>query len=260
MNETHARRRARSILAESSALAVLTGAGVSAESGVPTFRGAGGLWRGRNAWELATPEAFRRDPAEVWEFYVARLSGLRSVAPNDGHRALAALEATRDRFWLLTQNVDGLHRDAGSRNVIELHGTIRTARCSGCARETATEAVLRNWSAGGVPSCEVCLAGLRPAVVWFGENLPAGALRAADEAIRNCDTILVVGTSGVVQPAASFAFQARRRGARVVEVNPQETPISQVADVSLRGPAGTELPALLSEKESALLTPRTAGD
>ena len=260
MNATEARRRAREIIAESSALAVLTGAGVSAESGVPTFRGAGGLWRGRNAWELATPEAFRRDPAEVWEFYVARLAGLRRVAPNEGHRALAALEATRDRFWLLTQNVDGLHRAAGSRNVIELHGTIRVARCSGCARETAMEAVLRDWSPGEVPSCGVCLARLRPAVVWFGESLPDGALRAADEAIRGCDTILVVGTSGIVQPAASFAFEARRRGARVVEVNPQETPISQLADVSLRGPSGFELPALLSEAESARLTPRTADD
>lgn len=258
MNATEARRRAREIIAESSALAVLTGAGVSAESGVPTFRGAGGLWRGRNAWELATPEAFRRDPAEVWEFYEARLSGLRRVAPNEGHRALAALEATRDRFWLLTQNVDGLHRDAGSRNVFELHGTIRVARCSDCALETATEAALRDWSPGGIPRCEACLAHLRPAVVWFGESLPAAALRAADEAIRSCDTFLVVGTSGLVQPAASFAFQARRRGARVVEVNPQETPITQVADVSLRGPSGAELPALLGEEERTLLTPRTA--
>lgn len=260
MKATEARGRARSILAESSALAVLTGAGVSAESGVPTFRGAGGLWRGRNAWELATPEAFRRDPAEVWAFYEARFSGLRNVAPNEGHRALAALEATRDRFWLLTQNVDGLHREAGSRNVIELHGTIRVTRCSGCARETATEAALRDWSPGSVPSCEACLAHLRPAVVWFGESLPAAALREAEVALGSCDTILVVGTSGLVQPAASFALQARGRGARVIEVNPQETPISQVADVSLRGPAGVELPALLGDEESAILTPRTADD
>lgn len=260
MNAVEARRRARSIIAESRALAVLTGAGVSAESGVPTFRGAGGLWRGRNALELATPAAFRRDPAEVWEFYEARFSGLQRVAPNEGHRALAALEATRDRFWLLTQNVDGLHRDAGSRNVVELHGTIRVARCSSCSRETPLEAALRNWAPGGVPVCEVCRAELRPAVVWFGESLPAGALQEADEAIRGCDTILVVGTSGLVQPAASFAFRARHRGARVVEVNPQETPITEVADVSLRGPSGEELPALLGEKERAYLTPRTADD
>ena len=260
MDQTEARHRARSIIAESRALAVLTGAGVSAESGVATFRGPGGLWRGRSALDLATPEAFRRDPAEVWEFYDARFTGLQGVAPNDGHRALAALEATRPRFWLLTQNVDGLHREAGSRNVIELHGTIRLARCSGCSRETPIEAALRGWIRGTVPVCEVCNAHLRPAVVWFGETLPPAALRKADEAIRACDTILVVGTSGFVQPAASFAFQVRDRGARVVEINPQETPISGIADISLRGPSGRELPSLLGEQERARLTPRTADD
>jgi NAD-dependent deacetylase len=259
MDQSEARRRARSIIAESRALAVLTGAGVSAESGVPTFRGAGGLWRGRSAVDLATPEAFRRHPADVWEFYEARFTGLHGVAPNDGHRALAALEATRARFWLLTQNVDGLHRDAGSRNVVELHGTIRLARCSYCSRETPIEAALRGWAPGVVPLCEVCHAHLRPAVVWFGETLPAAALREADEAIRVCDTILVVGTSGVVQPAASFAFHVRARGARVVEVNPEETPITSIADISLRGPSGRELPSLLGDEESARLS-RSTGD
>ena len=248
------------MIAESRALAVLTGAGVSAESGIPTFRGAGGLWRGISAVSLATPEAFHRDPAGVWEFYEARFTGLGLVSPNEGHRALSVLESTREQFWLLTQNVDGLHREAGSRNVIELHGTMRVARCSRCSREVSIDEALSGWAPGVIPACGSCGSNLRPAVVWFGEALPGRALRAADEAIRNCDAILVVGTSGVVQPAASFAFSARSRGAHVIEVNPEETPISGIADVVLRGPSAVELPHLLSSEERTMLTPRTAGD
>jgi NAD-dependent deacetylase len=260
MAGTEQREYARKLVENARAIAVLTGAGVSAESGVPTFRGSGGLWRGRSALELATPEAFRRDPEEVWEFYHARLMGLRSVLPNDGHRALAALEATRERFWLLTQNVDGLHRQAGSVNVIELHGTIRTARCSRCARSLDMSNALAGWRPGAVPACPVCSAPLRPNVVWFGESLPESALRQADDAIAHCDLMLVAGTSGVVQPAASFAFQARGHGARVIEVNPEETPISAIADVELRGHSARELPQLLSEEERAWLSPHTADD
>ena len=260
MTDLEAREYARRLVASARAIAVLTGAGVSAESGVPTFRGEGGLWRGRSALALATPEAFRRDPAEVWEFYHARLVGLKDVAPNEGHRALAALEATRDRFWLLTQNVDGLHRQAGSVNVIELHGTIRTARCSRCSRSLPMSEALRDWTPGAVPACDACPAPLRPEVVWFGEALPEPALRQAEAAVAGCDLMLVAGTSGVVQPAASFAFSARSRGARVIEINPEETPISAIADVALRGPSARELPSLLGEEERAWLTPHTAGD
>ena len=249
MSTPEARDQARELIASSRFIAVLTGAGISAESGVPTFRGAGGLWRGQTAESLATPVAFNRNPAEVWEFYHARFVGLRGVEPNDGHSALAALEARCERFWLLTQNVDGLHRDAGSRNPIELHGTIRIARCQPCGRECSIESALHGWTPGDIPACDACGGSLRPAVVWFGESLPVAALQAADEAIRSCDAILVVGTSGVVQPAASFAFSARSRGAIVIEVNPEETPISEIANVVLRGPAAVELPYMLQPDE-----------
>lgn len=237
--------RARRMLAGAGAVAVLTGAGVSAESGVPTFRDPGGLWRGRRPEELATPEAFRRDPVEVWAFYRWRVESLRGVVPNAGHHALARLEAGLDRFWLLTQNVDGLHRAAGSRRVEELHGSIRTARCTRCRGETDVEAALAGVDPGTVPACPACGGALRPAVVWFGEPLPSRALAVAEEAVRECDLMLVVGTSGVVQPAASFAWRARARGARVVEVNPEPTPITEIADVALRGGAARLLPALV---------------
>ncbi len=254
------RTRARALVSEAGSIAVLTGAGVSAESGVPTFRGTGGLWRGRSALDLATPQAFRQSPADVWEFYEARFSRLASVAPNAGHHALARLESSRERFWLLTQNVDGLHHRAGSRNVIELHGTIRLARCSSCHAETPLERALHGWTPGDVPICRGCGGLLRPAVVWFGESLPTGAIRAAEEAIRGCDLMLVVGTSAVVQPAASFAGAALSRGARVIEVNPEETPISPIAELTLRGPSAVELPYLLEpEDREGILNPRTGG-
>jgi NAD-dependent deacetylase len=249
MTTPEVRDRARELVASSRSIAVLTGAGISAESGVPTFRGAGGLWRGHRAESLATPGAFARNPAEVWEFYEARVEGLRGIAPNAGHRALAALEARCEQLWLLTQNVDGLHRDAGSTNPIELHGTIRVARCHSCRRECDIETALSGWTPGNVPACAACGGLLRPAVVWFGETLPVQALQAADRAIRSCETMLVIGTSGVVQPAASFAFSARSRGAKVIEVNPEETPISGIAEVVLRGPAAVELPYLLPPDE-----------
>jgi NAD-dependent deacetylase len=254
MTNPEARDQARELIASSQSIAVLTGAGISAESGVPTFRGEGGLWRGQRAESLATPGAFARNPAEVWEFYHARFEGLRGIEPNAGHRALAALEARCERFWLLTQNVDGLHRDAGSRNPIELHGSIRVARCQSCRRECDIGAALAGWTVGGIPGCTACGGSLRPAVVWFGEALPVPALQAADQAIRFCDAMLVVGTSGVVQPAASFAYGASSRGATVIEVNPEETPISEIADVVLRGPAAVELPLLLEPDDSESLS------
>lgn len=240
-----ARDRARDLISAARRIAVLTGAGISAESGVPTFRGAGGMWRGHAAMDLATPGAFARDPGRVWEFYHERYTGLLGVAPNDGHRALVSIEDRCEKFWLLTQNVDGLHREAGSRNPIELHGSIRVARCRECGHEREIEEAFRGWSPGDVPECARCDGYLRPAVVWFGEPLPAGALSAAEEAIRGCDVMLVIGTSGVVQPAASFASGAHARGAHVIEVNPEETPVSGFARVALRGPAAVELPQLL---------------
>lgn len=191
--------------------------------------------------ELATPEAFRRDPEGVWEFYRFRIAGLANVLPNAGHRALADLESRSDRFWLITQNVDGLHRAAGSQNVIELHGTLDSARCQACSYRCPSSELPDE----PIPTCPRCGNRLRPAVVWFGESLPEEALARAEEAIGNCEAMLVVGTSGVVQPASSFARWARSRGARVVEINLESTPISDVADVSLFGPAGVVLPRLV---------------
>ena len=232
------------MLSSADRIAVLTGAGISAESGVPTFRGEGGFWRGRSAMDLATPGAFARDPEEVWEFYRYRIAGLSEVEPNAGHRALAALEPMCGSFWLITQNVDGLHRAAGSRRVIELHGTLARVRCRGCAFRCPSADLPET----PVPLCPDCGDLLRPAGVWFGETLPRRALEEADEAVRECQLMLVVGTSGVVEPAASFARWARSRGAGVIEVNLEPTPISSVADVTLLGPAGEVLPELVERR------------
>jgi NAD-dependent deacetylase len=234
--------RAAGILSTATRVAVLTGAGISAESGVPTFRGSGSFWRGRAAMDLATPGAFESDPGGVWEFYRFRIAGLQEVEPNDGHRALADLEVRCKRFWLITQNVDGLHRAAGSRNVVELHGTLQEARCRICTYRCES----RDLPADPVPHCPRCGDILRPAVVWFGEHLPTPELVSAEEAIRQCEVMLVVGTSGVVEPAASFARRAASRGARVLEVNLEPTPISEVAEVSLLGPAGILLSQLVT--------------
>jgi NAD-dependent deacetylase len=239
--DRHALKTAISLLKAAKRRAVLTGAGISAESGVPTFRGQDGLWAGRRPEEVATPEAFARDPADVWEFYRWRLKNLAEVQPNAGHRALAKLERESEQFWLITQNVDGLHRAAGSENVIEVHGTVRAARCSSCSFRCDTAEVVDE----ELPKCPECRALLRPAVVWFGEMLPQAALAAAQEAIRQCDLMLVVGTSGVVQPAASFADWAKDHGARVIEINIERTPISLIADVTLLGKSGEILPELV---------------
>lgn len=235
--------KAAEMLSRAKRVAVLTGAGISAESGVPTFRGAGGFWRGHSAMDLATPGAFDRDPEGVWEFYRFRIAGLAGIAPNDGHRALAELERRCDRFWLITQNVDGLHRAAGSQKVTELHGSLEQVRCRVCSYRCSS----RHLPPEAVPLCPACGDILRPAVVWFGENLPDFALVSADEAMRECEVMLVVGTSGLVEPAASFARMAGSRGAGIIEVNLEPTPTSHVADVSLLGPAGVVLPRLVEQ-------------
>lgn len=222
-------------------VAGLTGSGVSAESGVPTFREAQtGLWARFDPVELATPEAFARDPRLVWEWYAWRRKHIDRAAPNRGHEALAELERSLSSFALITQNVDGLHLKAGSQNVVELHGNIGRSKCS---REGV---IVEPWKgdAGVPPLCPRCGAFLRPDVVWFGEALPVDALAEAFEAARGCDLFLCVGTSGLVQPAASLPFEALRNGAVVVEVNPHETPLTQYASYVLRGRAGEMLPAL----------------
>lgn len=236
--------RARELLDHATAVAVLTGAGISAESGIPTFRDAlTGLWAQFRPEELATPEAFEANPKLVWDWYAWRREAVAKALPNAGHRALAAIERQcRDHqvdFTLVTQNVDGLHRAAGSLRVVELHGNIRRVKCFD--RGHAAE----SWDAGEqVPTCPQCGSLLRPDVVWFGEALPAEALAAAFAAARTCDLFLCVGTSTVVEPAASLPFLALESGARVVEINPAPTPLTPHATVSLRGTAAQLLPAL----------------
>ncbi len=233
--------KAREWIREARSVAVLTGAGISAESGVPTFRGPGGLWRQYRPEELATPEAFRRDPRLVWEWYDWRRQRIAQARPNAGHEALVRLERSKPRFWLITQNVDGLHERAGSRRVIKLHGDIWLVRCVACGREQRDERV----PLPELPPRCACGGLLRPGVVWFGEALPPGAWEAAEQAVREAEVLLVVGTSAVVYPAAGLIPLAQACGARVIEVNPEETAMSARLDCSLRGPAGVILPALI---------------
>jgi NAD-dependent deacetylase len=231
---------AAALLREAQRVAVLTGAGVSAESGVATFRGAGGLWEGHAVEDVATPMAFRRDPQLVWRFYHARRAALRAVGPNPGHLALAELERRwGDRFTLITQNVDGLHRAAGSRNVLEVHGTLARVRCTGCDHSEDTTADLPE-----LPRCGACGALLRPAVVWFHEMLPEDEWRRAARAAATCQVFLVVGTSAVVYPAAGLIDAARAAGATVIEVNIEPTAAGRGA-IRLRGKSGELLPRLL---------------
>ena len=221
---------------------VLTGAGVSAESGVPTFRDAQtGLWAKYDPAELATPQAFQRNPRLVWEWYAWRRELVSQAKPNSGHLALAKLEQHVPKLTLITQNVDGLHRQAGSRNVIELHGNINRTICSEERR------VIESWPETDEvpPRCPDCGSLLRPDVVWFGETLPQQALEAAFEAAEQCDFFMSIGTSGLVQPAASLPLVAVDRGGSVLEINPDVTTLTARMTYSLRGPAGHLLPALL---------------
>ncbi len=226
----------------------LTGAGISAESGVPTFRGPHGLWRNYSPEKLATPEAFARDPRLVWEWYDWRRNIIHRAQPNPGHRALAELERRKAEraegqgsFTLITQNVDGLHDRAGSRNLIKLHGDIWLMQCTTCGRVRRNEDVpLRSLP----PHCS-CGALLRPAVVWFGEPLPNEAWERAVEATTHAQVFLVIGTSAVVYPAAGLSEVARQSGAKIAVVNPAPTPLDHELDWLFRAQAGELLPKLL---------------
>jgi NAD-dependent deacetylase len=223
-------------------LTVLTGAGVSAESGVPTFRDAQtGLWARFRPEELATPEAFRRHPKRVWDWYAHRRALVAQAAPNAAHRALAEWERRVQTFTLVTQNVDGLHQRAGSRRVIELHGNLTRTKCF----DEGTLVTAWADSTEVPPRCPRCGGLLRPDVVWFGELLPEAALQQAFAASRDCEVFLCVGTSAVVYPAASLPIEALHHGATVVEINPEQTPLTQQADYFLQGRAGELLPRLL---------------
>ena len=235
----------RDWIREARHIAVLTGAGMSAESGVPTFRDAQtGLWAQFNPQELATEAAFRAHPQRVWDWYVYRREMIAAVQPNAGHRALAAFARQHSgRLTLITQNVDGLHQLAGNTDALALHGNIAEDRWLDAPRECCRADQLE---AGHPPRCPVCGNLRRPAVVWFGEHLPAQALEDAEHAARRCELMLVVGTSGEVYPAAGLAFTAHQSGARVVIVNPEPTPLDVVAEHRLGGPAAVCLPALLA--------------
>jgi NAD-dependent deacetylase len=237
-------RRAADILRAADRVAILTGAGVSAESGVPTFRDADGLWEGHNVEDVATPRAFARDPQLVWRFYNLRRANLRTVEPKAGHFALARLEQRRGaaNCAVVTQNVDGLHCRAGSTNVFELHGNIARTRCTGCDRidDRGLEPL------SDLPMCAHCNARLRPDIVWFTESLPMDVWHLARRAVDHCQCLLVVGTSALVYPAAGLIQLAKTGRGRVIEINVTRTAASHLADVSLVGKSGEILPRLIA--------------
>ena len=245
---------ARALLGDAAQLIVLTGAGVSAESGVPTFRGAGGLWKEFRAEDLATPEAFARDPRLVWEWYAWRREMVRECLPNAAHVTIARHALRRGGVTIVTQNVDGLHAraareaasgsDPGSALPLEVHGSLLRDRCSRCSTRSEPATVDAS-SLATLPRCGRCGALLRPDVVWFGEMLDEDVLAAADAAAASADVCLVVGTSALVHPAASLPLRTRATGGVVIEVNPEETPLSRATVVSIRGRAADVVPRLL---------------
>ena len=253
--DADAMRRAAAILAEAERVVVLTGAGVSAESGVPTFRGEVGLWKRYRPEELATPEAFARDPRLVWEWYDWRRAKIASCRPNAAHRALARWALARSGVRLVTQNVDGLHTVAARAEAggggpdpalpLELHGSLFRVRCTACGDRIEHRDRIETGEESDLPRCTQCDGLLRPDVVWFGESLDAAVLDAAFRAAAGADACLVVGTSAVVHPAASLPLETHAAGGRVVEVNPEPTPLTTRAEVSVRAPAGAAVPGIL---------------
>jgi NAD-dependent deacetylase len=228
-------------LAAARSITVLTGAGISADSGVPTFRGTEGLWRNFRAEDLATPEAFDRDPRLVWEWYNWRRELIATKKPNPAHDAIAELERRCAQFWLITQNVDGLHRTAGSQRLSEIHGNIWMVRCTACGQVTEN----RDVPIHILPICRDCRNFLRPHIVWFGESLAEEDLQRSYTALQASDLCLVIGTSGVVYPAAGFASIAKEAGAFVAEINLDQTPQTDLVDLSLQGRAKDIVPLLL---------------
>jgi NAD-dependent deacetylase len=242
MQEHTLLQEARARLKQATTVTVLTGAGISADSGVPTFRGTDGLWKNFRAEDLATPEAFARDPRLVWEWYNWRREIIAAKRPNAAHYALVELEQRMGGFWLITQNVDGLHRAAGSQKLSEIHGNIWTTRCTRCGgitENTDVPIVL-------LPTCGDCGSLVRPHIVWFGESLDASDMERSHRALTACDLLLIIGTSGVVYPAASFGAVAKASGAFVIELNLDVTSQSEVVDFAIQGRAKDLVPALLA--------------
>jgi NAD-dependent deacetylase len=252
-------RRAARMIAESERVLVSSGAGMSRESGIPTFRDAmTGLWSSFDPQALATEEGFRADPRRVWSWYAWRRERVGDARPNPGHVAVARMESVVPQLTVVTQNVDGLHREAGSTDVIELHGNIRRVKC--LQHHHPYEGPLPPYAEGeeqDPPPCPVCGSPLRPDVVWFGEMLPEAAVERAWKLAERCGVLLLIGTSGTVWPAAELPLVARRHGGLVVEVNPEPSELTHVADVFLQGPAGQVLPALLDEVRG-LVSPNRA--
>jgi NAD-dependent deacetylase len=237
----------QSLLRTVDSVCVLTGAGISAESGVATFRGPDGLWSKLKPEELASFDAFLRNPELVWEWYAYRKKIVHEVKPNPAHTALAQLENIVGDFTLVTQNIDNLHIRAGSRNVLELHGNIERSYCIDCGAAASVEMGAEK----NAPRCSSCGGLVRPDVVWFGEMLPEGVFEAAAEAAGRCELFLTVGTSGAVYPAAGLPLTARNRGAYVVEINTERTELSHAVNETLVGKAGEALPKLLEAMKEA---------
>lgn len=235
---------AKHVVAGAKRLTVLTGAGISAESGIPTFRGPDGYWRGHSPEELASMDGFLKNPQLVWEWYLERRRTIRSCQPNPGHDALAFLDSRKEFCGVVTQNVDGLHKLAGSQNLIEIHGNIWLTQCISCpykVDESQSPITFRL-------NCPECDSLLRPGVVWFGEELPSGGWQQANEWVKDSELLIVVGTSAVVYPAANLIPIARDAGSYIIEVNISNTPASSTADICLYGKAAEILPLLVDMK------------
>lgn len=222
-----------------------TGAGVSAPSGLSTFRGSDGIWENKDPRELASPSGFRKNPQLVWDWYNSRRDKIKEVNPNEAHKSLKLMEDYFREFSIVTQNVDNLHKEAGSDEVVELHGNIFRNKCSNCGRVVSEDVDSRE-----VVECEECGGLIRPAVVWFGEPLPVESLQVAKEMATSCDICFIIGTSGLVQPAASIPLVARESGAFLVEINRESTVISDYVDISLNGDAAKILPLIVENLQN----------
>jgi NAD-dependent deacetylase len=247
MNEISVTKDKLKKIAKADRVLVLTGAGISKESGIPTFRGEEGLWKKFSPQELASFEGFYENPALVSEWYQHRREIIEEVAPNRGHKALVAMEKIYPEFTIVTQNVDNLHQRAGSQNVIEIHGNIMRNYCIDCNKQFSPEEFKEIYSSDDehIPRCDRCNGLIRPDVVWFGEALPEKEIKLSFQKARKCDICFSIGTSAQVRPAADLPIIASQNGAFVVEVNPERTHLTRMANLSLRGKAGELLPELL---------------